>query len=487
MTNNKNIDIFALTDSHQEARKLCCLFSSIIKTSKNEGENTLICDGGDIFKGIYDRELSVNSYLKVREKLPYAKIVVGLGNNDFGFNIEQFEYLKKTISRLSRANINILCANLRELKTNKIPEWISPYTILEMNNCKVLITSFCISEKNLQKQGLYLTNVSQTFFEMLDTIKHINPDFFIVLNHDLYPCSKNIVKIANENNIKIDLLVGGHEHTPLEHDKINKIYYPRAFGRNMLRFIAQTTPIKKINFKEEIVSKFAKLLPCFEKDLIEYENKSGLYTPIAKSILHLEKDYSNPCSLGSFITDKMKKIANTDIAILSTGYLTHALRYEKNKMLTLYNLERAYSAPTILQVVELTTSELKTIFENSILRRHITTSNTQFLQCSQNISIIYRKKENELCEVIQIYINQQPLLDNKTEPIHNDKIITCAMDQFIASGELGYNLLKYKSKETLMKNNQLVIIRDIFFDAIKKAEKEYSEGYCYPTYKLSEL
>lgn len=486
MIKDKNINIFALTDSHQEARKLCCLFSSIIERIKNNGEHTLICDSGDIFKGIYDRELTINNYLKLRKKLPYAKIVIGLGNNDFGFNIEQFEYLKKTVSIFSQANINMLCANLRELKTNKIPEWISPYTIISIDNCKILLTSFCINEKNLQKQGLYLTDVSQTFLQMIETIKHISPDFFIILNHDLLPCSKNIIKIAKEHNLKIDLLIGGHEHTPIEHDVFNNIYYPQAFGRNMLQFNAQISPLKKIHFQEEINSKDTKILPYFEKELIEYEEKSGLYTPLAKSILHLEKDYSNPCSLGTFIADKMMKTAQTDIAILSTGYLSHALRYEKDKILTLYNLERAFYAPAILQIAELTTDELKIILENSILRRHKTTSNAQFLQCSQNVSIIYRKKEDNLCEVIQIYINQQPLLNDKSQPLHNDKIITCAMDQFIASGEIGYDILKYKSKETLMKNNQLVTIRDIFFEAIKKAEKEYSEGYCYPTFKLLE-
>ena len=31
MIKDKNINIIALTDSHQEARKLCCLFSSIIE------------------------------------------------------------------------------------------------------------------------------------------------------------------------------------------------------------------------------------------------------------------------------------------------------------------------------------------------------------------------------------------------------------------------------------------------------------------------
>ena len=52
---DNNIDIFALTDSHQETRKLCRLFSKIIEKSPAGGKNTLICDCGDLFKGIYDK------------------------------------------------------------------------------------------------------------------------------------------------------------------------------------------------------------------------------------------------------------------------------------------------------------------------------------------------------------------------------------------------------------------------------------------------
>ena len=54
-TQDNNINIFALTDCHQETRKLCCLFSGIIDTAPSNGKNTLICDCGDLFKGIYDK------------------------------------------------------------------------------------------------------------------------------------------------------------------------------------------------------------------------------------------------------------------------------------------------------------------------------------------------------------------------------------------------------------------------------------------------
>ena len=89
-TAENKIDIFALTDSHQETRKLCRLFSKIIEKAPKGGKNTLICDCGDLFKGIYDRELSILSYEILRRQLPDAKIVLALGNQIFAKRLQTF-------------------------------------------------------------------------------------------------------------------------------------------------------------------------------------------------------------------------------------------------------------------------------------------------------------------------------------------------------------------------------------------------------------
>ena len=151
MNKTENINIFALTDCHQEARKLCTLFSLIEKNTFENGKNTLICDCGDLFKGIYDRRLCVESYLKLRESLPEAKIVFALGNNDFGFNQENLNYLKETASVFHKANIHVLCANLFEDGSLKRPKWVDPYILLEIGGKKILVTSFCINYIKLQK------------------------------------------------------------------------------------------------------------------------------------------------------------------------------------------------------------------------------------------------------------------------------------------------------------------------------------------------
>ncbi len=486
-TAENNIDIFALTDSHQETRKLCRLFSKIIEETPEKGKNTLICDCGDLFKGIYDRELSIESYEILRRQLPEAKIVLALGNNDFGFNLESFKFLQAAAKRFNQSNIHVLCANLLDMNTGRCPSWVDPYILLEINHKKVMVTSFCINQIRLNKYGVVLTDVPETFAAMSEVIKHIAPDALIVLNHDLEQCSHKIYAVSVAEGIRLDLLLGGHEHSPIAPNEKERMYYPQAFSKTMLHFnMGFLKNATELRFVEEVNVKQTVIKPVFEPHLAEFEEKSGLNIPVAKSTLNLEKIYSDPCSLGTFIADCMKAAAKTDIGFISTGYTSHALRYEKDKILTNYNLERAFSAVVPLQTMTLTPQELREVFDNAVKFRYlIPTGNVRFLQCSQNVEICCRRRyDNNEGEVTQIYIGGEPLFKDDGTPVYADKIITCAVDPFVGAGEQGFDILRPLPKETMLKNNHLVKIKDLFSRAIKEAENKYAPGSPYPCFKL---
>ena len=189
--------------------------------------------------------------------------------------------------------------------------------------------------------------------------------------------------------------------------------------------------------------------------------------------------------MATFIADTMRAVAKTDIAFFSTGYTSHALRFEKDKILTNYNLERAISATVALQTMVLHADDIKDIFNNALRNRYLQTSgNTRFLQCSQNITIICFKNSQNWGTVKQIYINGNKLLNENAEPLDKEETFTCAIDPFIASGELGFDVLRKISKDTLMQENKLVRIKDVFVKAIIEAPKKYPEGYEYPSFKL---
>ena len=488
MNKFKEMDIFALTDCHQEARKLGCLFSGIMCRAPHNGKNTLICDGGDLFKGIYDRDLCVSEYLLLRQQLPEAEIVLALGNNDFGFNSKDIGFLQQTADRFKQASIHVLCANLKSQETGLCPEWVEPYILLDVCGKKIMVTAFCVNYIRLQKYNLRLDNISETFVSMIDTVKRINPDALIILNHALRDSSENLWDIAAQNNLRVDLIIGGHEHSPVEPEPERRIYYPAAFNRNMLHFkmsFAERFPAVKCT--EIINSKIEPLNKLFEPMLNSYETASGLNIPVARSILHLPRSYSDFCPLGTFTTDQMRAAAKADLALLSTGYLTHSLRYEKDKILTVYDLERVFSAPTPVQTVILSPQTIKAVFNNAVHNRYLQRyGNTRFLQCSQNVCITCGKNAEGYGEIKQITINNRPLLNEEGNPLHPEDEYLCAIDPFIGSGEIGYDILRPLPKETLMKNNQLVLIKDLIYAAVKAAEQQYPAGTAYPAACLLE-
>ena len=483
------INIFALTDCHQEARKLCCLFSEIVRRAPSEGENTLICDSGDLFKGIYDRQLCVDSYLQLRRKLPKAKIVIAVGNNDFGFNSEELDFFKKTIRRFNQANIHVLCANLIDDKTGKCPDWVDPYILLEINGKKIMVLAFCINQIRLKKFGLHLLNIEQTFMNLSNQIKFIAPDALIVLNHALMPSSLSLYNAARMVDINIDLIIGGHEHSLIEPETEKHIYYPYAYTRNMLQFYLNfNQKPAKLQFIETIDCKKCEITDIFDKPLVDYENNSGLNIPVARSVLNLERDYSNPSPIGTFLTDKMRAAANADIGLISTGFICHALRYEEGKILTYYNIERAFSAETPLQTLLATPADLKSIFNNAVRNRYTQYSgNTRFLQCSQNVALECLRMEDNSGAIKQIYINGEALFDDNGNPKHPQDTYVCAVDPFIGAGEMGFDAFRPLAKETLLKHNKLVKIKDLFVEAIIDAEKKYTPGSSYSAFKLTDL
>ena len=61
------LNIYAITDSHQESRNLSRLLSGIYNFEYKKSSPFLILDAGDLFKGIYKKDLSVNAYLKIKK------------------------------------------------------------------------------------------------------------------------------------------------------------------------------------------------------------------------------------------------------------------------------------------------------------------------------------------------------------------------------------------------------------------------------------
>ena len=467
-------NIYAITDSHQESRNLSRLLSGIYRAESGSDKPFLLLDAGDLFKGIYDKDLSVNAYLKIKELLPQAQIFITLGNNDFGFTKADFEYLKNTVEKFKNAGINVICANL-------LPNFVSPYKIIEINGEKILITGFCLNNSCAKKFKCDLTPPEETFEKLIHST---NEDFdrIIILNHHWYTYSKNLKDFAANCGIKIDLIIGGHEHSPIKPDFENNIFYPYSFARTMYKFEFEN----KIKSIKEISVNDIEFIPEFEIPIIKYEQKTELKKPLAKRVLNLTKCYSDPCPLGTFISDNMKKAGNTDIAFHSTGFSMYPLRTSDSEVVTQYDLEQVMcKSKTTLEKIEITTQQLKEVFENATsLRMYRDRGNSKFLQCSKNITITGQgNKTDKTYKLLQIEINGEKLLDADQTPLNPERTFSCTIDDFIGKGEQGFEVLKNIPKTKIFQNEQELTISNLFYKAVQEAENLYQTPQ-YPSFKL---
>lgn len=475
--------IYALTDSHQESRNLSQLFSGIYNIEKNNNEQFLILDAGDLFKGIYDKKLSVEAYIKIKKLLPQAQIFLTLGNNDFGFKKEDFNYLQKVIKEFETSGIHILCANIFETKTKNRPKQIPTHKIIQLAGQKVLITGFCLNNSCAKKFGYDLISAEESLKNLLQEIDQ-EYDRIIILNHHWYTYSKALKEFASENGINIDLIIGGHEHSPIPPDYENNIYYPLSFARTLYKIDFDKT-VK--NIEQISVSDF-EFIPELEMPIIKYEKQTELKTPIAKRVLNLTKKYSDACPLGTFISDTMKDIGQTDIAFHSTGFTMYPLKLEESDIITKYDIDRVICATSTIEKIEINTAQLKEVFENTTTyRTRKDRGNQKFLQCSKNMSIKGKQISENEYKIVQISINGEDLLDENYDPIEPNRTFSCTIDPYIGSGEQEFKTLKKLQKTKILQNGKEIPINELFKQALINAEKTFNGNPNYPSFEYIDL
>lgn len=479
--------IYAISDSHQETRKTSAFLSKILDESRRN-KNVLFLNCGDIYKGIYPKTMERDCYLKLKEANPDIEMVMTLGNNDFGFNKESLDYLIDTVKTFSDKGIKTVCANIFDKDGNR-PEWLEPYTIIERDGDRTFVTGFCIDNINTAKFGIVPKKQEEVLDEICSAIKKEKPDNVIILNHDYMPVSQNLVKSCKEKGVDVDIIIGGHDHEFVQPDKKLNIYYPQSFSDSMYMMnIVNKKGKKSVDGVEVVKSAGLGLKPEFEAEISSYETETGLLESIAPYTLNLEKLYSKPCSLGSFLADEMQKTADADIGFFSTGFLMKPLLYKPDTNITNYDFKKTITAETPIKKVELSVQDLKEVFQHSLKNNGYGSSNSKFLQCSNNVRI--QGSDNSFenkWELKQIFINDEPLLDSKGKPINPDKKYICAIDSYIAEGGQGFSMIQKKEKQDVIVDGSPVKINEVLMNALKLAPDKYEKGADYPSFKIEEV
>ena len=182
----------------------------VIKQIREEEENVLLLDAGDIFQGTpYFNIYKGEPEMKAMSMLGYDAAT--MGNHDFDGGIENFA------TQLQHANFPIINCNYN-FKNTAMEGKTIPYKIFEKSGIKIGILGVGLELQGLVPDKLFgntlyeepITKANET----AAILRNLGCELIICLSHlgDKYDNAKVSDEILAQQSTNIDLIIGGHTH-----------------------------------------------------------------------------------------------------------------------------------------------------------------------------------------------------------------------------------------------------------------------------------
>ncbi|QEE49953.1 bifunctional metallophosphatase/5'-nucleotidase [Flavobacterium alkalisoli] len=197
--------------------------ATLIESIRQENENILLLDAGDIFQGTpyfnyYGGELE----FKLMSMLKYD--LATLGNHDFDNGIDGF------YAQLPHAKFDFVSANY-DFKNTILDGIVKPYKVFVKNGIRIGVFGLGIElaglvDKRLYKETVYNDPV-EVAKDITKTLKQDEKcDLVICLSHIGFLYKNEPNKVCDitlaQKTRNIDLIIGGHTHTFLKKPYIEK-------------------------------------------------------------------------------------------------------------------------------------------------------------------------------------------------------------------------------------------------------------------------
>ncbi|MBF2066097.1 MAG: 5'-nucleotidase C-terminal domain-containing protein [Calothrix sp. C42_A2020_038] len=194
------------------------LVDKIRSQSAATKEQVLLLDAGDIFQGT----LYFNQYLGQADLYFY---------NDLGYNIatlgnHEFDRGEKVLADfISKAKFPLISANIEVDKTSPLANKIKPWTILQINREKVGVFGLTTEKTAVLSNpgnGVTFTDSIKAAKKAVAALNAQNVNKIIALTHIGINADQELARQVNG----IDIIVGGHSHTPLGNMPGATVSYP---------------------------------------------------------------------------------------------------------------------------------------------------------------------------------------------------------------------------------------------------------------------
>lgn len=297
------------------------ILASYIKKHHQGGSATLLLCAGDDFQGSPVSAITKgNSQIQLLNLLqPHA---FALGNHEFDYGRESLT------ENIAQANFPVLSANLYDTTTSQ--PYTKQFIVQPFGNMNVGIIGLITEELPTLSlpdnvKHLKVMPLATTVHSLVPTLKKLGADIIIALTHQGVKEDSLLAVHAPD----IDVIIGGHSHTPLFKPKyVNGVVIAQAGSRGRwLGKVELTVDTEKdtiLNSTGELVEcRAADILPdsVVAKKVAELEQLAD--KRLSKVVAELKTDWKRnnreESNIGNWICDAMRNYANTDIAFQNSG------------------------------------------------------------------------------------------------------------------------------------------------------------------------
>jgi len=451
---------------------------------------SLLLDAGDFFQG-----RPVGTVTKGRAVMEYMNTIgydaMTVGNHEYDIAENDL------VSTLKLAKFPILTCNVIDRRTNEIPSYAQPYTIIYRLGLKIGILGFTTTDTEKMS---FPDNVKNIMFlsEKEAVAKYVKilreqekVDMVIVLGHaglpyDIVPgylsrydaqgnplsaeryavWGYDAQEIAREVP-GIDLFIGGHMHKgiaqpwidPVTHTMVIQGY---AYGSNLGWLTLKIDPLTHtISGYESPALREGSMITLFEDEFVPDEEigpmiqkqvdiaEKGMDEVIGHSAVYLSRTNVDAQSLmGNTIVDAMRYEVNADFAFMNLGGVRADI---KSGPVTYRNVFEVMPFDNMLVSFKCSGEFLKRIIETRI-------EGGRHGMIVSGGKVVYSRKRKNYDRVTTLYIAGKPW-DPK-------RIYTVATTDFLMQGNAGLTLLTQVPESDI--TNSQINLRDAIVDYFKK-------------------
>lgn len=324
---------------------------------------------GDIFQGTYISNIFYGLPLvESMNELNFDCFVVG--NHEFDWGIEEIAKYKDGDASNGEANFPFLGANIKDKRTNEIPDWMDPYTIIERNEIKIGIIGVM---GETHESSILQTNIQNyEFTEVLPIVKKYSKilrtieqcDLVVLSIHDYDEAlNSNVSRLTDDE--RIDLILCGHTHTN------NYQEFTRVDGKKIIAVQNQdknrtaSNVVIKLLDKEYISSHFTRIYPSNYKIDAEFDELMAKYDQFIDSgerVLGVSSSNISKSTLGYYSTSAMTEYFDVDYSIINTAGVRSNI---SSGEITVSDVFNAFPFNNEVIVVELKGSEIISLYNKN--------------------------------------------------------------------------------------------------------------------------